>query len=273
MSERHTPEPPGNGHKPSSLVPDLEKMEEGDLAEIRQYVQEDYWEHGKAKGLSGYDGAYINWWWVNRWMQCFAQVFPVRDKVILDLGCGYGSVVAGFQTWGADAYGIDISDYAVEKGKNLADYLAERLYQGSVHDLSRWGDETFDIIYSNQVFEHVPERYVTDVIAEAFRVLKPGGLCWFAFVTSTEENGVRGENDQDQSHINIHNMDWWRRRFFQAGFGERKDLDDALRNATTGYDHFSYFQEYGWDSIALEKPGDGGVSTDSRVTQIDPRKG
>lgn len=201
---------------------------EGNLESIRDYLQEDYWESGHDKKVSGYQNSYINWWWVNRWMQCFTSVFTVRDKKVLDLGCGYGSMVAGLVTWGADAYGIDISDYAIEKGKKEADYLRNRIFQGSIHDLSRFEDNSFDLIYSNQVFEHLPEAYVEQLISEMMRVCRPGAKLWLAFVISEEENGTRGEDDPDMTHINIHSMDWWRRRFFAAGFTEKTRINTAI---------------------------------------------
>lgn len=223
------------------------------LEKVRNYVQEDYWENGVEKGCSGYQSTLINWWWVNRWMQCFTQVFPVVDQRILDLGCGYGSMVAGFQTWGGDAYGIDISDYAIKSGVQQAPYLEHRIFQGSIHDLSRFETESFDIIYSNQVFEHLPEQYVESMISEMWRVTKPGGQLFLSFVTSVEENGVRGADDNDETHINIHNMDWWRKRFFQKDFYENIERNERIRSTVTGYDHLSYFKEHGWDSIVLGK--------------------
>ncbi len=236
-------------------------ISEGNLESIRDYLQEDYWESGHDKKVSGYQNSHINWWWVNRWMQCFTSVFTVRDKKVLDLGCGYGSMVAGLVTWGADAYGIDLSDYAIEKGKKEADYLENRIFQGSIHDLSRFEDNSFDLIYSNQVFEHLPEDYVEQLIREMMRVCRPGAKLWLAFVISEEENGVRGENDPDMTHINIHSMDWWRRRFFAAGFIEKIQINRAIAKSKTGYDHYSFFDYYKWDSIVLEKP----MSTKDRL--------
>lgn len=231
------------------------KIERYDNIEtIREYVQRDYWESGHDKKISGYQDSFINWWWINRWMQCFAEVFAIKDKKVLDLGCAYGSMVAGFLTWGADAYGIDLSDYAIAKGIKEADYLQNRIFQGSIHDLSRFDDNTFDIIYSNQVFEHLPEKYVTNLVNEMMRVARPGAILWLAFVISEEENGVRKANDPDETHINIHSMDWWRKRFSQVGFIEDRKLNNKIMNTYTGYDHYSFYKYYGWDSIVLRKP-------------------
>ena len=223
------------------------------IESVRAYVQKDYWEFGCAKKISSYQNSFINWWWINRWLQCFTSVFEIKNKKILDLGCGYGAMVAGFVTWGADAFGIDLSDYAITKGKSEADFLENRIIQGSIHDLSVYADEEFDIIYSNQVFEHLPEKHVEQLINELCRVSRYGAKLWLAFVTSTEENGTRSENDTDLTHINLHSMEWWRRRFIKVGFVENRNIDKKIRNSKTGYDEYSFYNYYRWDSIVLEK--------------------
>ncbi|MCP5026023.1 MAG: methyltransferase domain-containing protein [Actinomycetia bacterium] len=45
----------------------------------------------------------------------------------------------------------------------------------SMADLSPFDDNTFDLVYSGQTFEHVPEGVGDEVLSEVFRVLKPGG--------------------------------------------------------------------------------------------------
>jgi len=51
----------------------------------------------------------------------------------------------------------------------------------SMADLSPYPDDSFDLVYSGQTIEHVPEPVADDVIAETFRVLRPGG--WFCLDT------------------------------------------------------------------------------------------
>ncbi len=45
----------------------------------------------------------------------------------------------------------------------------------SMADLSRFDDGSFDLVYSGQTFEHVPEDVGDEVLAEVMRVLRPGG--------------------------------------------------------------------------------------------------
>ena len=48
-------------------------------------------------------------------------------------------------------------------------------------ELIDYADATFDVVVSNQVFEHIPEEALDGAVAEIHRVLKPGGvfLCLF----------------------------------------------------------------------------------------------
>jgi SAM-dependent methyltransferase len=67
----------------------------------------------------------------------------------------------------------------------------------SMVDLARYGDESFDMVYSGQTFEHVSETDGDTVVREAFRVLAPGG--WFCLDTP---NGPlwRLRSDEPMNH-------------------------------------------------------------------------
>lgn len=221
------------------------------IEEVRKYLDKDYWENGQTLGKSGYEKFTINWWWVNRWLQCFIEAVPVKGKRVLDMGCGVGGMVAGFLTWGADAFGIDLSDYAIGKGISECEFLSERLFQGSCHDLSKFPDLAFDIVYSNQVFEHIPEQYIDQMIHEIWRVTKWGGIGWFAF--QMPEEGRRGENDPDETHITMHPRWWWEKKFLDRGFNIDSSIDRRMRRVRTGPDSYSYFEYYQWATLVVRK--------------------
>lgn len=98
---------------------------------------------------------------------------------VLDYGCGKGEVVQlgrqlGYQAYGVEKFygGSDIRDIVASKGL-LGDLVRELGQDGRIP----FGDGTFDVVVSNQVFEHVPD--LQDAIAEISRVLKQGGVLLF----------------------------------------------------------------------------------------------
>lgn len=106
---------------------------------------------------------------------------------ILDVGCGPGTITTGFAKYASEGkiVGIDISAAVLEKAKALA---AEAnipnegpgsvvFEQGNILESLPYADETFDIIYSSQLFGHIPPPDLPlKALTEMRRVLKPGGI-------------------------------------------------------------------------------------------------
>jgi SAM-dependent methyltransferase len=94
---------------------------------------------------------------------------------ILDYGCGAGEVVQAGLERGLDIFGAD-EFYA---GGNSREAAAESgLLGGRIREIQGermdFADRSFDLVLSNQVFEHVED--LDRVVDEVWRVLKPGGL-------------------------------------------------------------------------------------------------
>jgi len=100
----------------------------------------------------------------------------LKPETILDVGCGDGGKLFHyFKTMPREIYGI-------EAAPELQLQAQARGVKVSSCDLNgRWPyeDDKFDVVFSNQVIEHVHNCRL--FAAEAFRVLKPGGT---AIVTS-----------------------------------------------------------------------------------------
>jgi len=94
---------------------------------------------------------------------------------VLDYGCGGGHVVALGRQQSMDFYGVE----AFYAGSNARQIASEKGLLGSVvlelGDDGRipFEDDWFDLVVSNQVFEHVEDLGL--VLQEISRVLKPGG--------------------------------------------------------------------------------------------------
>ncbi len=93
---------------------------------------------------------------------------------ILEIGCGIGSVVSELSGQGYDITGTDISGEAIAYG--LKKYGDIKL-QVQPAEILKFEDETFDIVLSFDLFEHIAR--VDRHISEVFRVLRKDGFYLF----------------------------------------------------------------------------------------------
>jgi SAM-dependent methyltransferase len=93
---------------------------------------------------------------------------------ILDYGCGNGEVVQAGLEHGLDIFGADVF-YGGSASRDIAfrsGLLGTRIREMRAGRLD-FPDGSFDLVLSNQVFEHVAD--LDDALGEVWRVLKPGG--------------------------------------------------------------------------------------------------
>jgi ubiquinone/menaquinone biosynthesis C-methylase UbiE len=92
---------------------------------------------------------------------------------VLDLGCGNGSLVKEYRRLGYEAFGCD---FAFKEGPDVQsqhDQGLIRLIERSPYRLP-YPNDSFDIVLSDQVFEHVADY--DETLAEIHRVLKCRGI-------------------------------------------------------------------------------------------------
>lgn len=97
---------------------------------------------------------------------------------ILDFGCGNGDTVKELLDLGYNAEGCD---FRFKDGQHV-DFLHQQQYLKLICDNPYklpYPDNTFDILISNQVMEHV--KNYNETLAEMYRVLKPNGICCHIF--------------------------------------------------------------------------------------------
>lgn len=90
-------------------------------------------------------------------------------KVVVDLGCGPGNLFAALGGQPADIIGVDISPGALRRSRQLG-YLA--LLADAHHLPLR--SQIADVVVANALLHHCD--HVARVLAEAARLVKPGGL-------------------------------------------------------------------------------------------------
>jgi tellurite methyltransferase len=108
---------------------------------------------------------------------------------ILDAGCGRGRNLVYLMRRGFDVYGTDQSDAAVVSTRELASKLAPALpaahFRVEPVERMSFSDSMFDVVISSAVMHFArDEEHWLAMLAEMWRVLKPGGL-FFARLATT----------------------------------------------------------------------------------------
>lgn len=97
----------------------------------------------------------------------------VKDKRVLEYGCGPGSQAFSLAEKGAVVDAIDISDVAIEQARSKAEEMGVEI-NFSVMDAENldFDDDTFDLVCGSGILHHLE---LESCYRELKRVLKPGG--------------------------------------------------------------------------------------------------
>jgi SAM-dependent methyltransferase len=107
---------------------------------------------------------------LNKRLQLVQKYLDFDHKKILDMGCGLGEFMIHFNKLGAESFGIEVDP---EKVALIKDAEIKSHVQVAPAERLPFSEETFDLVFSHEVLEHVNDD--RQAIAEALRVLKPGG--------------------------------------------------------------------------------------------------
>lgn len=111
----------------------------------------------------------------------------VKGGRFLDVGCNGGFVVEAAREAGFEAHGLDLDPVSIAYAKEH--YGRNEFFCGPVQLLPQPGT-SFDLVYSSEVIEHVPETH--DFLAAIARLMKPGA---YFYVTTPDINHWRVPKD------------------------------------------------------------------------------
>lgn len=189
------------------------------MASTNQY-NEDYFERGPVTGLSGY----MNYSWMPeltlRMAHYMITQLPLEEKAtILDYGCAKGFLVKALRILGAEAYGCDISEYAISNvDSSVSRFCNLATDTGDISLFSR----SYDWMIAKDVFEHIPEPELRILLANAkdrvnrMFVVVPLG------VDDTSDKFVVPEYDKDVTHVLARSKQWWLEFFNSQGWQVNK---------------------------------------------------
>ncbi|HEY4135091.1 MAG TPA: methyltransferase domain-containing protein [Alphaproteobacteria bacterium] len=152
----------------------------------------------------------------------------------LDMGCGGGHVAFAVAPYAGEVTAYDLSDgmlaavAAAARERGLANVVTR---QGAVETLP-FPDASFDMVLSRYSAHHW--RGFDAALAEARRVLKPGGLAVFADIFAPDDalcdTWLQGiELLRDPSHQRDYSQKEWRAALERAGFKPGQPTTSRLR--------------------------------------------
>lgn len=119
------------------------------LHNMKEIYDEIYFEDGVKHGVSGYE----NYRWlpdrIYSEIRAVINLLGINPKQsVLDIGCAKGYWVRGFREYGIDAFGYDISRYAIRKSdKHIKKYVS-----------NSFPIKRFDYVVARNTFEHIDEK-------------------------------------------------------------------------------------------------------------------
>jgi 2-polyprenyl-6-hydroxyphenyl methylase / 3-demethylubiquinone-9 3-methyltransferase len=147
-----------------------------DPLEVEKFSQlaHRWWDpHGEFKPLHDINPLRLNY---------IDRIAGLRDKKVLDVGCGGGILAESMAARGATVTGIDLSDKALKVAQLhlLETRIPVNYREVSAEDLAEEAPGQFDVVTCMELLEHVPDPAST--VASCATLLKPGGQCFFSTI-------------------------------------------------------------------------------------------
>jgi SAM-dependent methyltransferase len=105
---------------------------------------------------------------------------PLERAAALDFGCGVGRITQALVEHFGAVTGVDVAASMIEQAQQLNRHGERcRYVLNEASSLEPFGDESFDLVYTKLVLQHMHPRYALRYLLEFERVLRPGGMLLF----------------------------------------------------------------------------------------------
>lgn len=132
--------------------------------------------------------------------------FFINPKKCLDVGCGIGYLVKWLRYFGVEAYGVEISEHAINLAKPA---IRPYLKYADILKLPYKNNE-FDLVVTYDVLEHLDRPEIRGAIAETIRV---SSKFIFHKIYTVENKWISYVHGKDYSHMSIFSEKNWQNIF------------------------------------------------------------
>lgn len=149
------------------------------------------------------------------WLEFFGRmadriVRSIHPRTALDVGCAHGFLVESLRDRGVDAYGIDVSAYAISQVRNDIEPFCR--VGSATDDIERH----YDLITCIEVCEHLTEL-------EARRAIRNMTAHADAVLFSSTPNDF-----SDRTHVSVQPVIYWLRAFREFSFAPDLSFDTSV---------------------------------------------
>jgi ubiquinone/menaquinone biosynthesis C-methylase UbiE len=157
----------------------------------------------------------------------FLAVRPGQELRVLDVACGTGRTLLQIAIAhpGLRLVGLDLSPYYLQFARSLLAKVSDVSLLADNAEQLPFVDAHFDVVTSVYLFHELPHATRRRVLAEAYRVLAPGGLLIL------EDSGQHTESPQLD-----HFARWFQRHFHEPYIEDYYADDLALAASEAGFD-------------------------------------
>jgi len=150
---------------------------------------------------------------------------PIRH--ILDAGTGNCALVRKLRNMGLQAVGIELSEEAMTQ--SCPDLLKEGFVESGSLTSIPYEDNSFDLVFSSDVLEHISPQEAEDVVREMVRVSRKDIFLSISLKSHTKVSATN--NSEAFRHTLLRPRSWWHHLFERHGARVNHNLLLAMQEA------------------------------------------
>lgn len=179
----------------------------------------------RARELGPRAVAHISWtdtkferqtgkWWL-KFRRHLGRFLKPRDRRILDYGCGIGRFSGLLAGLGREVVGVDVA-------KSMLNMARQRVNGCTFQHIDStrplpFADNSFNVVFTSTVLQHIPDGEIDLVVAELRRVLVPNGIAFLfenCHTAGVRESGsghvvFRGEGEYRMMFQGVNELESW----------------------------------------------------------------